>query len=138
MENLINNPITLDNETKHMKRFIIKYTVLSSIITWIFSDRARCTITKFFDTFIDPLFSVDLNNDGKPDLGKLKSFTFYIGSRLTQKNIEETFENLITEYVGRLSAGIGVNYAKTSLDFGFQNLKSSGYVLAFTLKQRSD
>jgi hypothetical protein len=67
-----------------------------------------------------------------------KGFTFYIGSRLTQKNIEETFENLITEYVGRLSAGIGVNYAKTSLDFGFQNLKSSGYVLAFTLKQRSD
>ena len=25
-------------DNQHMKKFIIKYTVLSSIITWIFSD----------------------------------------------------------------------------------------------------
>jgi large-conductance mechanosensitive channel len=77
MDNFVMNKNIKDNQ--HMKKFIIKYTVLSSIITWIFSDRARCTITKFFDTFIDPLFSVDLNNDGKPDLHKLKTFSIYIG-----------------------------------------------------------
>ena len=75
----LNSQLKMNNETEHMKKFIIKYTVLSSIITWIFSDRARCTITKFFDTFVDPLLSVDLNNDGKPDLHKLKTCTFYIG-----------------------------------------------------------
>ena len=77
--NFLNPKLEITQETEHMKKFIIKYTVLSSIITWIFSDRARCTITKFFDTFIDPLFSVDLNNDGKPDLHKLKACSLNIG-----------------------------------------------------------
>ena len=73
-----------------------------------------------------------------------KGFSIYFGSRLTQKKIKETlkntkeFENLVEEYVNRLSTGFGINYDEFSLDFGFYNMRSTGYILAFTLTKRSN
>lgn len=71
-------------------------------------------------------------------------FTLYFGSRLTHEKIKQTienikeFENLIIEYVDGISTGIGIKYGKTSLDFAFYNLRSTGYVLAFTLRKNSN
>ena len=54
------------------KQFIIKYSFISSILMWTLSDRAQSLIRLGIDAFIDPIFAIDLNNDGVPDLDRIK------------------------------------------------------------------
>ena len=57
------------------KQFIIKYSFISSILMWTISDRAQNLIRLGIDAFIDPIFAIDLNNDGEPDLDHIKNST---------------------------------------------------------------
>jgi len=60
------------------KQFISEYTVIAGILTWILSDRLKDLFTITFDTIIDPLFSIDTDNDGKPDLARIKKIKIKI------------------------------------------------------------
>ena len=61
------------------KKFIIKYTVVSSALCLILADIYKKHVNAFISYLVDPVFSVDLNNDGKPDLQQLKNWTVIIG-----------------------------------------------------------
>jgi len=54
------------------KQFIVKYSFISSILMWTLSDRAQNLIRLGIDAFIDPIFAIDLNNDGEPDIDRIK------------------------------------------------------------------
>jgi len=61
------------------KKFIIKYTVVSSALCLILADIYKKHVNTFINYLVDPVFSVDLNNDGEPDLQQLKKWTVIIG-----------------------------------------------------------
>ena len=53
-------------------KFLVKYTVIVSVITWIISAQLRPLSAVLINVLIAPLFSIDLNNDGEPDLKQLE------------------------------------------------------------------
>ena len=57
------------------KTFIIKNTVFATAITFLLGYQIRIFINTLVDTIIEPLFSIDLNNDGKSDLKQLKKIS---------------------------------------------------------------
>lgn len=59
----------------NFRKFLIKHTVLASAITFLLGFQIRSLISELIDTVINPLFSVDLNNDGEPDLKQIRKFT---------------------------------------------------------------
>lgn len=61
------------------KKFIIKYTVVSSALCLILADIYKKHVNAFISYLVDPVFSVDLNNDGEPDLQQLKKWNVIIG-----------------------------------------------------------
>ena len=69
-------------------KFLVKYAVVVSVITWIISAQLRTLSIVLINVLIEPLFSFDLNNDGEPDLKQLEkyvvpTFTKKIFSHLT-------------------------------------------------------
>ena len=71
------------------KKFIIKYTVLASVFTWLLSTQLRELLDAIVDNISEPLFSMDINADGKPDIQQLNKmiasvfgFKFPIGKIL--------------------------------------------------------
>lgn len=65
----------MDNK---IKKFIIKYSLLSGLFVWAigshFKDFTKCII----ESLIHPFISLDLNQDGHPDLEYLKHFKITI------------------------------------------------------------
>lgn len=53
------------------KKFIIKYTVIASVFTWLLSTQLRELLDAIVDNISEPLFSMDINADGKPDIQQL-------------------------------------------------------------------
>ena len=54
------------------KSFIVKYTIFAAVITWVMGDRLRELMSAFTASILDPIFSVDLNKDGKPDMEQIR------------------------------------------------------------------
>ena len=70
----------MNKKPKDLKSFIVKHTVIASALTWLIGSQVRTFTTVVLDTLVDPLFSIDLNNDGKPDLKQLdKMVTEFLG-----------------------------------------------------------
>tara|TARA_B100001989_G_scaffold150095_1_gene106927 strand:- start:197 stop:592 length:396 start_codon:yes stop_codon:yes gene_type:complete len=67
-----NNVVTKGKQVNDFKQFIVKYSFISSILMWTLSDRAQNLIRLGIDAFVDPIFAIDLNNDGEPDIDRIK------------------------------------------------------------------
>lgn len=62
-----------------LKDFIIKYTLISSIVVWVLGSQIKDFLFNFISILIEPFFSIDLNENGEPDLKELARFTIKIG-----------------------------------------------------------
>lgn len=69
-----------DTTDTTFKKFILKYAIISSVLCLILADIYRQHINSFIIYLVDPIFSIDLNNDGEPDLKQLKKWTINIGN----------------------------------------------------------
>ena len=54
-------------------KFIIKQAILTTAFTYL-TGQVQKLASVFVDTVIEPLFSVDLDNDGNPDLKQLEKY----------------------------------------------------------------
>jgi len=86
-------------------KFLVKYTVIVSVITWIISAQLRTLSIVLINVLIEPLFSFDLNNDGEPDLKQLEKyvmksmgFKFPLGKLLLE--ILKTIITIVIVYYG--------------------------------------
>ena len=67
------------NENK-ITQFIIKYSIISSIVVWIIGSSLSQCLNNILDVLITPIFKIDINDDGKPDLHQLKEMDINIGN----------------------------------------------------------
>ena len=65
--------------TKDLHTFVLKYSIISSVTTLVMAHMYNEYIDKFVVYLISPIFSFDLNNDGKPDLEQIKQFSLTLG-----------------------------------------------------------
>lgn len=63
-----------------MKKVIIKYSVIISLFTFTLSKFFKRAIDQVVDVFLSPLLTVDINQDGKPDLKQLERWNINIGN----------------------------------------------------------
>jgi large-conductance mechanosensitive channel len=70
----------LNNNKSTVKQFIIKTTVITSLIVWILGSHASNFLKSISNLLIDPLFSIDLDQDGIPDLKELNKYNVTIGN----------------------------------------------------------
>ena len=61
--------------------FIIKTSVLTSLFVWLLGNKSSEFLTSITNLLIDPIFSIDLNNNGEPDLKELEKFNIKIGGK---------------------------------------------------------
>jgi len=61
----------------NFKKFIIKYAVIATAMTWLIAGRVEKLVMAFSRSFMEPLFSIDLNNDGEPDLKQIKEMVIF-------------------------------------------------------------
>ena len=62
----------------NFKRLFIKYSVLSSVITYVVAIVYLNYVKDIISCILDPFLSLDLNDDGKPDLKQLKDYKITI------------------------------------------------------------
>lgn len=60
---------------KVIKKYIINVSILTSVIVLIVANMYNDYMDKFVRDLIAPIFSIDLNNDGEPDLKQLRNYT---------------------------------------------------------------
>jgi len=65
---------------KQLTKFVIKYSIISSIAVFVIGGHLKDFSANLINLLIEPLFSIDLNNDGNPDLKQLDKFVFKIGN----------------------------------------------------------
>tara|TARA_B100000795_G_scaffold268507_2_gene255599 strand:- start:1008 stop:1337 length:330 start_codon:yes stop_codon:yes gene_type:complete len=72
-------------------KFIIKKAIVASAITFVLAGQAQLLASLMVDTLVEPLFSIDLDKDGKPDLKQMENFVvtfigikFPLGRLITQ------------------------------------------------------
>ena len=58
-------------EKHDIKEFIIKYALISSIIVWVIGSQLKDFLFNIVSLLIEPFFSIDLNDNGEPDLKEL-------------------------------------------------------------------
>jgi hypothetical protein len=66
-------------EKHDIKEFIIKYSLVSSIIVWIIGNQFFLFNKEIISLLVEPFFSIDLNDNGEPDLKELVKYTLNIG-----------------------------------------------------------
>jgi len=70
----------LDNMlTPKIKQFIIRNSVISAVSIWVIGAYLRDFLSDMIDYLIQPLFSVDLDKNGEPDLEQLAKMIFNVG-----------------------------------------------------------
>lgn len=79
----------MEIDKKTLKKYIINISVLTSTIVLIVANMYTEYIDKILKDLIAPLFSIDLDNNGIPDLQQLKNY--YI----TVRNVKFPVGNLI-------------------------------------------
>ena len=72
-------------------KFIVKQAVVASAITFLIAGQTQKLASLLVDTLVEPLFSIDLDRDGNPDLKQLEKFVlnlfglkFPLGKLITQ------------------------------------------------------
>lgn len=63
----------------NIKDFIVKYTIISSIVVWVLSSQVKDFLFNVISLLIEPFFSIDLNDNGEPDLKELVKYSFKMG-----------------------------------------------------------
>jgi hypothetical protein len=63
-----------------MKKVIIKYSVIISLFTFTLSKFFKRAIDQVVDVFLSPLLTVDINQDGQPDIHQLSKWNIKIGN----------------------------------------------------------
>ena len=63
-----------------MKKVIIKYSVIITLFTFTLSKFFKNAIDQIVDVFLSPLLTVDINQDGRPDLKQLQRWDVKIGN----------------------------------------------------------
>ncbi len=71
----------LNNEKKitNIKTFVLKYSLVGGIIMWTVNGQIKEYLTSIINNLIDPLFSMDLDQNGKPDLDIIKKWKVKVG-----------------------------------------------------------
>lgn len=64
---------------KQLKKYIINISVLTSTIVLIIAEMYNEYMDKILRDLIAPLVSIDLDNNGEPDLKQLKKYNVKIG-----------------------------------------------------------
>ena len=62
-----------------LTKFIIKYSIISSIAVYVIGGHLKDFSAKLIDLLVEPLFSIDINNDGEPDLKQLDRYILKLG-----------------------------------------------------------
>ena len=106
-----NNYVKLDD---NFSKFLIKHAVIASAFTFLLGYQLRELISVLIDTIIKPLFSIDLNADGEPDLKQIRNFTTNVlGIKYPVGNlILEIVKTLITIFIIYLSIIFFTRYTK--------------------------
>lgn len=72
-------------------KFVVKKAVVASAITFLIASQVQTLASLTVDTLVEPLFSIDLDKDGNPDLKQLEKFVvnlfglkFPLGKLITQ------------------------------------------------------
>lgn len=63
-----------------MKKVIIKYSVIISLFTFTLSKFFKRAIDQIVDVFLSPLLTIDINQDGKPDINQLRKWNIKLGN----------------------------------------------------------
>ena len=63
-----------------MKKVIIKYSVIISLFTFTLSKFFKRAIDQIVDVFLSPLLTIDINQDGKPDINQLRRWNLKFGN----------------------------------------------------------
>ena len=73
-------------KTKNLtvKDYIIKTAIFSSLFIWLLGKKTSDFLTSIANLIIDPLFSIDINNNGESDLRELEKYTIKICGRKIQ------------------------------------------------------
>lgn len=69
------------NNPKTLKTFIIKYSIIASVFNLVLANIYNEYVNKFINYLVSPLFNLDLNNNGEPDVEELKNYTITINNR---------------------------------------------------------
>ena len=120
MKEIINN-----NNNKTVKNFIIKTTAITSLIVWILGSHTSNFLKSLSNLLIDPLFSIDLDQNGIPDLKELDKYNVTIGNTtIGHKNDPGlvTFGNGIVTVTGEDNVMVGAGLFTYSRDSGFYSV----------------
>ena len=83
----------VDTSQKLFTKFIIKQAILATAFTYLIAGQVQKLASIFVDTIIEPLFSIDLDNDGNPDLKQLEKYVVKLF------NIKFSLGKLIAQFV---------------------------------------
>ena len=81
-----------------VRNFIIKNTVIASAMIWLLGAQIRSLSVVLVDSIVEPLFSIDLDKDGNPDLKQLDRYiTRFLGFKFPiGKILMELIKTIIT------------------------------------------
>jgi len=65
--------------TPEVKKFIIKYSMVSAVVIWIIGAHLKDFNNEFVDYLLKPLLSLDLDMNGEPDLYQISKMNYRIG-----------------------------------------------------------
>ena len=81
--------VTMRND--FLVKFVVKKAVVASAITYLIASQVQSLASLTVDTLVEPLFSIDLDKDGNPDLKQLEKMVvkcfgikFPLGKLITQ------------------------------------------------------
>lgn len=99
---------SVQSKNNNLKKYIINVSVLTSTIVLIIAEMYNEYMDKILKDLLAPLVSIDLDNNGEPDLKQLKKFTVKIGSavfpigNIIYNIIILTFKVLILYFIVKL------------------------------------
>lgn len=68
-----------NNDKLSIQEFIIKYSIIASLFTFIVGGRIGSFLDELINLIIEPFFSIDLNENGEPDLKELIKYNLQVG-----------------------------------------------------------
>lgn len=63
-----------------VEQFVIKYSIISSMIVFIAGNHIKDFGDCLIDNILKPLFSLDLDHNGEPDLEQMKKMVIKVGN----------------------------------------------------------
>ena len=101
-------------EIKNFNDFLIKNTIIASALTFLLGAQIKHLSSTILDALIDPLFSIDLDNNGEPDLIQLKRMTTnFLGFKFPLgKILSELIKAVLTILILYFVVSIFIKYTK--------------------------